>query len=460
VTLPAFITSPTPSEWWMLATASLCGAACALCGCYLVLRRMSLLGDAITHAILPGLAGAFLLTGTRSIAAMLLGAMVVGLLTAGLSSWLTRRVRVAGDAALGAVFTSMFALGVILISQAASGVDLDPGCVLYGLLEFVGVDTVSLLGVEIPRAIPPLAIMLALLLGVVLVLGRPLTLVCFDVALAATIGGLGMGALGAAALHYLAIALIAATSVVSFEAVGSILVVAMLVGPPMSARLWTDRLGVMLLLSLLLGVVSAILGGLAAIWANVSAAGAIACAVGAVFVVSILISPRHGVILALLRRWLLTLRVQEEDVLGQLYRVREVPTTSNPTPSDHPAWGRLALLRLRLTGMITPGSALTPPVLTPKGVLRAAALLRAHRLWESYLAKDLNLALDHLHEPAERTEHFIDEVLAAKLDAVIASPLDPQGKPIPQVPPASASSGSQTRSRPAPPSPPTGGGSA
>ena len=128
-----------------LLAALMVGVLCAVIGCYVVLRSMAFLGDAMAHAVLPGIAGAFLLTGTREVIPMLIGATVIGVATAFISSALGRWGRVDRDAALGVTFTSLFALGVVMMSLAARQVDLDPGCVLYGLLEFVPFDTVDLL---------------------------------------------------------------------------------------------------------------------------------------------------------------------------------------------------------------------------------------------------------------------------------------------------------------------------
>src|ERR1051325_5903308 len=136
---------------WTIAVAILCRVPCAILGCYLVLRRMSLLGDAISHAVLPGLALAFLLTGSVSGWGMMIGAAVLGVLTAYLTQAVHKLADVPEDASMGVVFTSLFAVGVILITRVASQVDLDPGCVLYGLIEFAPFDTVDVSTLEPPR---------------------------------------------------------------------------------------------------------------------------------------------------------------------------------------------------------------------------------------------------------------------------------------------------------------------
>ena len=269
---PALELAPwlTADDLWTMATAVLASVACGLVGCWLVLRRLSLLGDAISHAVLPGIAGAFLLTGTRDVLPMLLGATVIGIATAFLSSALGRWGRVDRDAAMGVTFTSLFALGVVMMSLAARQVDLDPGCVLYGLLEFVPFDTVDLLGVRVPRAAAWLGAVLAVDVVLMLALFKELRATSFDAAHAASLG------IRVGVVHLGLMAAVAANTVVAFESVGSILVVAMLVAPGATARLWTDRLVPMLWLATAIASATAIVGYLVALELNTSAAGMIA----------------------------------------------------------------------------------------------------------------------------------------------------------------------------------------
>ena len=122
-------------DTWIVIVGALCAIAAALPGTFLVLRRMSMMGDAISHAVLPGLAVAFLVTGTRASFAMFAGAAIVGVLTAVFTQWISQWGRVDRGASMGIVFTTLFAIGLLLIVQAADHVDLDPGCVLYGAIE-------------------------------------------------------------------------------------------------------------------------------------------------------------------------------------------------------------------------------------------------------------------------------------------------------------------------------------
>ncbi|MCK5923821.1 MAG: metal ABC transporter permease, partial [Methylococcales bacterium] len=225
----------TSFDTWIVTVGALCAVACALPGCFLVLRKMSMMGDAISHAVLPGLAIAFFITGTRTSSAMFIGAAIVGILTAVFTEWISRFGNVDRGAAMGIVFTTMFALGLLLIVQAADHVDLDPGCVLYGAIELTPLDTVSFIGKQIPRAVIVISIVAIVNLGIILAFFKELRLSAFDPALADTLG------FSTRFLHYLLMAMVAITTVASFEAVMSIIVIAMLIVPPATALLLTRR---------------------------------------------------------------------------------------------------------------------------------------------------------------------------------------------------------------------------
>ena len=175
-------------DGWIVAAGVLCAVAAALPGNFLVLRRMSLLGDAITHAVLPGLAVAFFVSNSRSSLPMFLGAVIVGVLTALFTEWIRRLGKVDEGASMGVVFTSLFALGLVMIVQAADNVHLDADCVLYGAIEMTPLDTMSLAGHDIPQAVVTLAIVLVVNTVFVLVFFKELKISSFDASLATTSG--------------------------------------------------------------------------------------------------------------------------------------------------------------------------------------------------------------------------------------------------------------------------------
>ncbi len=433
-------------EWtwldnWIVVIAALSAMSCALLGNFLVLRRMSMMGDAISHAVLPGLAIAFLLTGSRSSVTMFVGAAIAGVLTALLTQWIHKLGKVEESASMGVVFTTLFAIGLIFIVRAADAVDLDPGCVLYGAIELTPIDTCEILGYSLPRAFVNLSGIFLIDVLFVLFFYKELRISSFDPSLSTTLG------INANLMHYLLMTLIAVTTVASFESVGSILVIAMLIVPAAASHLLTDRYLPMLLVSVFIAGGSAALGHLSAItvptwfgYSDTSTAGMMAVTVGLVFFVTLLLAPRHGIISKLAHRTALSLRITREDILGLLYRLEEsrfareivsIPSLLHESLGSSTLIGRVALMNLQRRQLIQrEGNAYR---LTFSGKTSARKLVRAHRLWESYLAKHLNLPSDHLHDSASRTEHFItrsmDQEMARDLNHITT---DPHGQEIPE----------------------------
>lgn len=285
---------------WIIIIGILSAVSCALPGCFLVLRRMSMMGDAISHAVLPGLAIGYLLTGERTSLVMFAGAVIVGALTAFFTQWISQLGKVDRGASMGIVFTSLFALGLVLIVRGADTVDLDPSCVLYGSIELAPLDvgTVLRMGgttLEIPRTAITSGILLLVNLAVILVFFKEWKITSFDPALARTLG------ISSGMMHYLLMILVAVTTVTVFEAVGSILVIAMLIVPPACAALLADRLGSLLVMSALFAALTAFLGHLMAIglppligYTDTSSTGMMAVAAGLLFALTALLTRVRG----------------------------------------------------------------------------------------------------------------------------------------------------------------------
>jgi manganese/zinc/iron transport system permease protein len=430
--LQYFVPRTEFGEGWILAVAVMTNVACGVIGCYLVLRRMSLMGDAISHAVLPGLVIAFLFTGSLNIGGMLVGAFLVGLLTTFLTQALHRQGGVPADASMGVVFTSLFAIGVVLLRRYAGNVDLDPDCVLQGQLTLLPGIQINVLGYQIPRAALSIGSVLVLNVIFVLLLWKELKITSFDPALATTMG------LRSGLVHYLLMAMVAATSVAAFEAVGSILVIAMLIVPAATAHLLTDRLDRMLWIAAAVGALSAYLGFVAARFnEHAEPAGMIAVAGGLLFLLAVFFSPRYGIVSTLLRNVQTTSRIVREDILALLYRLEElgVRRQMGPREATQAVGGgmaaTIALWRLFRLGLVERAEGGLR--LTANGRERAVHLVRSHRLWEAYLVEYLGLPLDHVHGPAERMEHYIGEKLQQKIAQDLPQEaIDPHGREIPR----------------------------
>jgi manganese/zinc/iron transport system permease protein len=263
--------------FWIILTGSLVAACCALLGCFLVLRKMTMVGDAISHAVLPGIVIAYLLTQSRASFFMLIGAAIFGVLITLLIETLHKQGKMQLDAAIGLSFTWLFAIGVILISWFAGQVDLDQDCVLYGEIAYVPLD----LGWQsIPRQVWILSILFIVLLFFIKIGYRGLFITTFDEMFAASLG------ISTVFWHYSLMGAVSLVTVMSFESVGAILVVAFLVGPPSVAYLLTESLPKMLALSVLIGIIAAIGGYFLAYLLNGSIAGGMASIIGFEFLIA------------------------------------------------------------------------------------------------------------------------------------------------------------------------------
>ena len=418
------------TDLFPLVTGILAAVCCGVLGNFLVLRKLSLMGDAISHSVLPGLVIAFLLTGSRSPLPMFLGAAAAGLVTVGLVELVKRFGRVDPGAAMGVVFSVMFALGVLLIEQNARGPDLAAQCVLYGQLEtlwFTPQPGAALFSAETLSAVPrvswTLLGMTVLALGFTALFFKELRIVAFDPGLATAQG------IHAGFMHTLLMVMVAAATVASFEAVGSILVVAMLIVPAAIARLLTDRLGSQVVVSLAVAVLASVLGyALATVLPAafgrdaVNIAGAIAVSLGGLLAVTVVASPRYGLIAKAWRVRGLAGSIARDDLLAGLYRAEERGERGVAAISlSHRA--REAALAAQRDGLLHRDG---PSVsLTPLGRTAASEVVRRHRLWETYLVDRAGLAPDHVHATAEWLEHT----------PIVPRPHathDPHGKPIPE----------------------------
>lgn len=457
--------SPCFAEWswqldgWIVAAGMCCAVAAALLGNFLVLRKMSMLGDAISHAVLPGLAVAFMVTNSRNSLPMFIGAVIVGVLTAFFTEWIRKAGNVDEGASMGVVFTSLFALGLVMIVQAVDHVDLDPGCVLYGAIEYIPLDPhVQLFGLGMPPAVRTLIIVLLINIAFVVVFFKELKISSFDPALSTSAG------FNSRIMHYALMVLVAVTAVASFETAGNILVVAMFIVPPATAYMLTHRLSTMIMLSCAFAALSAFLGHVAAItvpgwfgFESTLTAGMMTVVSGLFLAAAVLFAPQRGVITKWYHQWKLSFQILTDDVVALLYRVRERSRrTDSPdsatglaglpedsTTEDPPTFEfirqsllagktslNFALRRLAKTALVDEVNG--QYCLTDLGIERGSELVRSHRLWEQYLVTQAGLDSSKIHDKAERMEHFTDRDLRQRLDERTDAPsIDPHGSPIP-----------------------------
>ena len=277
--------------------AAVVAVACALPGVFLVLRRMAMMSDAISHAILVGIVLAFFVTADLTSPLLILAAAVTGVLTVSLVEVLNRTRLIREDAAIGITFPALFSVGVILIARYAGDVHLDTDVVLLGELAFAPFNRFEFFGRDLgPRALWVMSAILILNVLFIAFFYKELKLVTFDASLAATLG------FSPALIHYGLMTLVSITLVGAFDAVGSILVVALMIAPPVTAYLLTDRLSRMIGLSGLIGVASAVAGYWFAHHHDASIAGSMGLMTGVFFALALLFAPNRGIVAIARRR--------------------------------------------------------------------------------------------------------------------------------------------------------------
>ena len=261
---------------WIILTGSLVAICCSIPGSFLVLRKMSMVGDAISHSVLPGIVIAFFIAGSMQSVWMLVGA-----LTTFLIEFLHQKGKIQTDASIGVTFTWLFALGVILVTYYAGNAHIDQDCILHGEIAYVPIDLIytSSGSPVAPKAVIILSGLLALILLFATAFYKELFVTTFDPSYAQSIG------ISTEKWHYLLMGLGALTTVASFESVGAILVVAFLISPAVSAYLLTTDLKFMLLLGAVFGIISSAGGYLLAYWTSGSIAGAMVTVSGVIFAI-------------------------------------------------------------------------------------------------------------------------------------------------------------------------------
>ena len=313
-------TENLPTTFWIVLMGFLVTAACGMIGNYLILRRMALVGDAISHSVLPGLAIAFLLMHSLKTVPMFIGALVAGILTTVLIELIHKKSRVKQDSAIGITFSTLFAIGVILISFGQmEAVHLDAECVLYGEIALVpldlgqtqlwpgalsvvekipGLNSEMFLNGNLLTIPPPSVIRMAVVTGItlllILVFYKELLVTSFDSGLSSSLG------INSTVVHYTLMGMLSVIIVSAFEAVGAILVIAMLILPGATASLLVHRLPPMFGITVIHAALSAVGGIHLATWLNCSPAGAMVVAGSVLFALAWMFSPSQG----LLRRWL------------------------------------------------------------------------------------------------------------------------------------------------------------
>lgn len=394
------------------------GISCGLIGTYIMLRRMSLIGDALAHAVLPGVVVSFMVAGKSEIA-LFVGAVVSGIITVLLIGFVNRNSKIKEDTSIGIIFTGAFALGILLVSQLKQ-VHIDLSSYLFG--DVLGVSTGD---------ITLSLIIMAVIILCILLFYKQLLLTSFDPTMALTIG------ISTTLVHYMLMTLLSMSIVAGLQSVGVILIIAMLITPPATAYLLSNNLRKILFLSPIFGTISAVAGLYLSYHFNFASGASIVLVAVALFLLAFLFSPKEGVVTKLFRRRAATRLVLIEDVMKLSYRF--AGETDKTALADRIS-NELGISNSRVVSAIkilmnkglmqkTNGSYL----LTEDGTKYATRLIRTHRLWETYITREKVIDMEHIHPEAEKVEHVLTEDMVNELDEELGFPeKDPHGSEIPR----------------------------
>lgn len=274
----------------IILTGSLIAVSCGFLGVFMMLRKMSMTGDAISHAVLPGIVIGYFVSGSQRSLEVIIGAGLLGILATLMIDWLRKRARVQLDASIGITFTLLFAIGIILINLLAYKVDLDQECVLYGEIAYLPIDSwITKSGLNLgPRITWLAALNFLFVCGFIYLLFKELVLTSFDENFSSVMG------IPAKGVNLALMSIVSYTTVSSFEAVGAILVVALLVVPPATAFLWTKSLMPLLKLTAAMGISISFLGYYLAYWFDSSIAGMMVTVAGVFFGISVVIHSKRS----------------------------------------------------------------------------------------------------------------------------------------------------------------------
>jgi manganese/zinc/iron transport system permease protein len=410
----------------VLIGATLLGALGGMLGSFALLRRQSLLGDALAHAALPGVCLAFLLTGSKSPLPLFAGALVAGLLGALLILAIVRFSRVKEDSAIGIILSVFFGIGIVLLTH----IQKLPSGNQSGLDKYLFGQAATL----VEKDLQVMAVLGGIVALAVLAFYKELKLLAFDPGFGSSLG------LPMRRLEVLLTLLLVIVVVVGLQTVGVVLIVATLITPAAAARQWTNRLGAMVFLAAGIGALAGVAGSLASSVVPRLPTGPVIVVVSSgVLIVSLLFAPRRGLLWAMLRERSVGARIRSENLLKDLYLQKERTGGWESFVSEAHLMGvrgqsgrELARTARALAadGLAeTSGGALR---LTQEGLRAAESIVRKHRLWEVYLTRRLDLPSDHVHRDAEAMEHTLTEKTVEALEELLGFPAeDPHGRAIP-----------------------------
>lgn len=421
-----FLSLSDPNLRYVVWGSMLLAASSAVVGCFTFLKKRSLVGDAIAHSVLPGICAAFMLSGTKNPLYLVIGAFITGWLSVLALDALTRYSKIKQDTATGLVLSVFFGVGIFMLTMIqGSG-----NAAQSGLNNFLFGKAASLLFMDV-MVFGGIAFVLII---TVMLLYKELKLITFDPAFAQATG------IPIRKLEFMLSSLTVLAVVVGIQAVGVVLMAAMLITPAAAARYWTDKLGIMLLLAAVFGALSGLSGAFISYQAPAMPTGPwIVLVLSTIALISFFAAPGKGILYRLLLQRRNRLKILEENILKLFYKLGERDHDFEASRKlDELQQERflsrskllLGLRRLRRQGFLSYRNGQYR--FTRAGLEKGRRVLKLHRLWELYLTQYMRIAPDHVHEDAESIEHIITPELEKKLQEKLNHPeLDPHKARIP-----------------------------
>ncbi len=420
-----FFSFSDPNVQFVVAGMILLGIGTATIGTFAFLRKRALTGDAIAHSVLPGVCLAFILFDTRNLWVLLGGAFVTGWISIIFVDLITKKTKLKPDTAIGLTLSVFFGIGILLLTFIQQNGDASQSGLnnfLFGKAAAMSTDDIK-----------TMAVVSLFIIIVVIIFYKEFKLLSFDFDFAKSTGlPVNFLQLVLTTLTVLAIA-------VGIQAVGVVLMAALLITPPAAAKYWTDNLKKMILLSILFAVLGSITGAYVSYANNKMPTGPwIVTMTSIIAVLSILFAPKKGLVPKIIIRKKYQNKMLRENILKELYHLEEKNpgkksftlneiVTEREMKASNYGYGFRMLLRKDLVIKIT-----NSYYLTEKGLEEGKRITRIHRLWEMYLTEKLNIASDHVHEDAEAIEHIITPEIEKRLIELLERPeKDPHEKTIP-----------------------------
>ncbi|HEY0654252.1 MAG TPA: iron chelate uptake ABC transporter family permease subunit [Chryseosolibacter sp.] len=421
-----FFSFADPNIRFVAIGSVLLTASSAIVGSFTFLNKKSLVGDAIAHAVLPGICLGFILSGTKNPVFLIGGAFITGWISLVLVEYITSKTRIKEDTAIGLILSVFFGFGILLLTV----IQKSGNAAQSGLDHFLFGKAASLVGDDLYTFS---AVAVALLIAVFLFF-KEFTLLAFDKDYARSIG------LPVRRIELVLTSLIVLAVVIGIQAVGVVLMAAILITPAAAARFWTDRVRVMILLASVFGAISGLAGAFISYTAPAMPTGPwIVIVISMIAFVSFFFAPGRGVVSRLVRQYAIRRTINDENVLKALYQLGEENKNFfiQRYPDEIIRRRKFekenlvkVLKRLRSQGYVESSGNLWG--LTEEGKTRAQRVVKIHRLWEMYLTTQLHIAPDHVHEDADTIEHLLTPELEAELERLLDYPRqDPHRSEIP-----------------------------